>query len=581
MKLVFDIETDGLDATLIHCIVAVDEENNTYTFDPTQIEEGVAFLQQATKLIGHNIIGFDIPVIKKLTGIDLYNKNKVIDTLVLSRLFKPSREGGHSLEKWGYRLGFGKGSYEDWTTFSQEMLDYCITDVKLNKRLLEYLQKEAKGFSSESIELEQEVTHILTEQKSNGFLFDTKEATLLTSKLSRLLKETVEEVHKTFKPKWIDDKLITPKRKKDGNLSKQGLTNQEYSDILEGVRDFKPFMRQHLQEFNLGSRKQIGEYLQDFGWKPNALTPTGQPKVDEGTLKDIVHIPEAKLIADFLLYQKRIAQVQSWIEAVEKDNRVHCSVISTGAITGRMAHRNPNLAQVPNVSSPYGSECRSCWIVEEGNKLVGIDASGLELRMLAHYMNDEGYTNEIINGDIHTANQKLAKLKSRNQAKTFIYALCYGAGNAKLGSIVGGSSRAGKQLREQFFDSNPSFKALTNRVERASGKGYLKGLDGRKIMLRHQHSALNTLLQGGGAIAMKKALVLLYKDIYTCGKEFREGVKIVANIHDEWQIEVPEKNAERVGKIAVLCIERAGKFFNMRCPLTGEYKIGDNWNETH
>ena len=581
MELVFDIETNGLDATLIHCIVAIDEHDCVYTFDNTQIDKGIELLQKADTLIGHNIIGFDIPVIKKLTGVDLYSLDSVMDTLVLSRLFKPSREGGHGLESWGYRLGFHKATAPEWETYSEDMLKYCITDVKLNKKLYEHLKKESAGFSKESINIEHDVTNILTIQKENGFLFDMKEATLLTSKLSRLLQETVDEVHKTFKPKWIDEKQVVPKKKKDGNLSKQGLTNQEYSDILSGVRPFKSFMRKRLQEFNLGSRKQIGEYLQDFGWKPKELTPTGQPKVDEGTLKDITHIYEAKLIADFLLYQKRLAQIHSWLEAVGEDNRVHGSVISTGAITGRMAHRNPNMAQVPSINSPYGSECRSCWIVDKGNKLVGVDASSLELRMLAHYMNDKGYTNEIINGDIHTTNQHLAKLKSRNQAKTFIYALCYGAGNKKLGSIVGGSSRAGKQLREQFFDSNPSFKALTNRVERASSKGYLKGLDGRKIMLRHQHSALNTLLQGGGAIAMKKALVLLCQDIYTCGKEFRKGVKIVANIHDEWQIEVPEQNAERVGKLAVLCIERAGKFFNMRCPLTGEYKIGDNWNETH
>tara|TARA_R100000988_G_C3999796_1_gene168268 strand:+ start:357 stop:2096 length:1740 start_codon:yes stop_codon:yes gene_type:complete len=579
MKLVFDIETDGLDATQIHCIVAVDEHDQVHAFDNTQIDEGISFLQSADKIIGHNIIGFDIPIIKKLKGIDLYHKDKVLDTLVMSRLFKPSREGGHSLESWGYRLGYRKAERPDWGEFTKEMLDYCIVDVHLNKKLFNFLQTtEAQGFSTASIELEHEVTHILTKQQQNGFVFDSKEATLLTSKLSRLLQETVDEVHKTFKPKWVDEKQVFPKQKKDGNLSKQGLTNQEYSDILSGVRPFKPFMRKRLQEFNLGSRKQIGEYLQDFGWKPKELTPTGQPKVDEGTLKDITHIYEAKLIADFLLYQKRIAQIHSWLEAVGEDDRVHGSVVSTGAITGRMAHRNPNMAQVPSINSPYGSECRSCWIVDKGNKLVGVDASSLELRMLAHYMDDTGYTNEIINGDIHTTNQHLAKLKSRNQAKTFIYALCYGAGNKKLGSIIGGSSRAGKQLREQFFDSNPSFKALTNRVERASSKGYLKGLDGRKIVLRHQHSALNTLLQGGGAIVMKKALVFLHEALQLANKT---DVKIVANIHDEWQIEVPEQDADWVGKIAVKCIEEAGEFFNMRCPLTGEYKIGDSWNETH
>ena len=577
MDLVFDIETDGLDASKIHCIVAIDEKDCVHAFDNKQIDEGIKFLQKADKLIGHNIIEFDITVIKKLKGIDLYNINKVVDTLVLSRLFKPSREGGHGLESWGYRLGFHKAKSPEWEDFTDDMLKYCITDVKLNKKLYHFLQTQSAGFSKECIRIEHDITNILGQQRRNGFLFDMKEATMLMSKLGRLLQETVDEVHKTFKPKWVDEKEVIPRKKKNGELSKQGLTNQEYSDIMNGVRPFKPFMRQRLQEFNLGSRKQIGEYLQDFGWKPREFTPTGQPKVDEGTLKDITHIYEAKLIADFLLYQKRIAQIHSWIEAVGTDERVHGAVISTGAITGRMAHRNPNMAQVPSVNSPYGAECRSCWIVDNGNKLVGVDASSLELRMLAHYMDDDEYTNAILHGDIHTTNQQLAKLKSRNQAKTFIYALMYGAGNAKLGSIIGGSSRAGKQLREQFFDSNPSFKALTNRVERASSKGYLKGLDGRKIILRHQHSALNTLLQGGGAIVMKKALILLDNLLKLNAIDY----KFVANIHDEWQIEVKETQADYVGELAVKCIEDAGKFFNMRCPLTGEYKIGDSWNETH
>ena len=336
-------------------------------------------------------------------------------------------------------------------------------------------------------------------------------------------------------------------------------------------------MRKHLQEFNLGSRKQIGEYLIDFGWQPKRFTPTGQPIVDENTLKKITHIKEAKLIADFLLYQKRLAQVKSWVEAVEEDGRVHGSVISTGAITGRMSHRNPNMAQVPGVYSPFGTECRACWTVADGHKLVGIDASGLELRMLAHYMANEEYINEIINGDIHTANQKSAGLESRDKAKTFIYALIYGAGDEKLGSIVQGSRADGKRLRESFLDSQPSFRSLKERVDRAASKGYLKGLDGRKIWLRHKHAALNTLLQGGGAIAMKKALII-FDDMLRLQTI---PAKIVGNIHDEWQVEVPEKQAEHVGALAVRCIEQASKEYNLRCPLTGEYKIGDSWNETH
>jgi DNA polymerase I-like protein with 3'-5' exonuclease and polymerase domains len=400
---------------------------------------------------------------------------------------------------------------------------------------------------------------------------------LLTSELSFKLKETEDKVHETFKPIWIDDKMVTPKLKKDGKLSKQGLTEQEYSDIIDGTLEQKPFMRKTLQEFNLGSRKQIGQRLQELGWKPNKFTPTGQAIVDENTLKKISHIKEAQLIADFLLYQKRLAQVHSWIEAVQKDNRVHGSVICTGAITGRMAHRNPNMAQVPAVYSPYGKECRSCWIVPKGYKLVGIDASGLELRMLAHYMADEEYVNEIINGDIHTANQQFAGLKSRDEAKTFIYALIYGAGDEKIGSIIKGNRNDGKRLRERFLTGLPALRTLKERVDRAAEKGYLKGLDGRKILLRHKHAALNTLLQGGGAIVMKKGLVILEESIRLNTLD----AKFVANIHDEWQIQVLESQADFVGKLGVEAIEKAGQHYNMRCPLTGEYKIGDSWYETH
>jgi len=578
MELVFDIETDGLNPTVIWCLVAVDETGKFYHYYEDTLDEGIALLKNADKIIGHNIIGYDIPVIKKLKSVDLYDSNKVVDTLVLSRLFNPTREGGHSIGKWGYKIGMPKKDSPEWTCFTKEMLSYCERDVAINSKLFNLLKKESIGFSKESIDLEHKVTYLLEEQKRNGFLFDDEKAMMLTSELSFKLKETEDKVHETFKPIWIDDKLITPKLKKDGQLSKQGLTEQEYNDIISGTLVRKPFMRKTLQEFNLGSRKQIGQRLQELGWKPNKFTPTGQAIVDESTLKKITHIKEAQLIADFLLYQKRLAQVHSWIEAVDKkDNRVHGSVICNGAITGRMAHRGPNMAQVPAVYSSYGKECRSCWTVPEGYKLVGIDASGLELRMLAHYMADKEYTDEIINGDIHTTNKEFAGLKSRDEAKTFIYAFIYGAGDEKIGSIIKGSRDAGKRLRERFLVSLPALRTLKERVDRASEKKFLKGLDGRKILIRHKHAALNSLLQGGGAIVMKKALTILNLDLQLNGID----AKIVANIHDEWQIEVKEAQADYVGRAGVQAIIDAGVHYNMRCPLDGEYKIGESWYETH
>ena len=277
------------------------------------------------------------------------------------------------------------------------------------------------------------------------------------------------------------------------------------------------------------------------------------------------------------MVQKRLAQVNSWIKEMSDEGRVHGYVNPNGAVTGRMTHSHPNMAQIPSSNSPYGKECRSCWTVPPKHKLVGIDASGLELRMLAHYMNDEGYTNEILNGDIHTANQKLAGLESRNQAKTFIYALLYGAGDAKLGSVANKGREHGKRLRKSFFDNLPSFKSLTAFVQRQAKGGYVKGLDGRKLTVRSEHAALNTLLQGAGAIVMKQALVFLDDSL----KRAKLRYKFVANVHDEWQIECHEDDADAVGKAGVRAIMEAGESLALACPLDGEYNVGDNWSETH
>ena len=574
-EIVFDIETDGLKPTKLWCIVAKSTTGEIKKFPPNKIEEGIDYLKSADTLVGHNIIGYDIPVIKKLLGVEL--KNKVYDTLVMSRLANPSQENGHSLKNWGYKTGYHKlESPDSFEEYTPEMLKYCSQDVLLNELVYERLKKDTVLFGKESIELEHKVAEIIQQQRENGFAFDEKAAMTLLADLQHRIEEVKEEVRVTFKPKWVDDKLVKPYVKKDGNLSKRGLTDEEYDNCL-WFGNTEPFMRKKLVDFNLGSRKQIGEYLTDFGWKPKRFTPTGQPIVDEGTLKKKKHIPEAQLIAEFLLLQKRIAQISSWIDAVE-GNRIHGAVISNGAITGRMTHRSPNTAQIPSVRQPFGKECRACWTVDEGNVLLGIDASGLELRMLAHYMNDEEFTNEILNGDVHTANQKLAGLKTRDVAKTFIYALMYGAGDARLGNVMNASVKAGKKARELFFENKPAFKKLNDKVKStAKVRGYLKGLDKRVLWIRNEHASLNTLLQSAGAIVMKKALVLLDEYLIERNLEY----KFVANIHDEWQMEVPKDIADEVGRLGVEAIVEAGNFFNLRCPLDGEYKYGRDWSETH
>jgi DNA polymerase-1 len=571
VKLIFDIETDGLNPSIIWVICAIKDDKEVTIEMPTKadIEQ---LLEGVTEVIGHNIIGYDIPAVERLLGVS-FDNIKITDTLVLSRLYNPSLEGGHSLGKWGERLKFPKGDYDDWTALTPEMVGYCQQDCRVTQRLYELLVGKLEEFGSESIDLEHNVQSEIVKQISNGWLLDQRRAFDLLATLQEKKNELEDMVREVFLPLPTFIKVVKPKYKKDGGLSSVGL--KFLGDLWVHVGG--DFSRVDFPEFNLGSRRQIGRYLQYFGWKPDKFTETGQPIVDEKVLENVTDIPEAQLIAEYLLVQKRIAQVQSWVDAVQADGRVHGQVNAIGAVTGRMTHSSPNMAQVPAVYSPYGEDCRSCWIVPEGYKLVGVDASGLELRMLAHYMGDQEYTNEILNGDIHTANQSAAGLATRDEAKTFIYAFLYGAGDAKIGSIVGGSSTVGKRLKDKFLENTPALAELRERVATAAARGYLRSLDGRRLWVRSEHAALNTLLQAAGAVVMKKALVIF--------SEFAEkwdlDYKLLGSIHDEYQIQASVNDAKNVGYLMVESIKAAGKHFNMRCDLNGEYKIGNNWAETH
>jgi DNA polymerase I-like protein with 3'-5' exonuclease and polymerase domains len=432
--------------------------------------------------------------------------------------------------------------------------------------------EELKHFDPQSIELEHKVAVEIEGQRRNGWLLDTRKCHMLLAELKERKMECEDNVHKRFIPRPQAVKTITPKIKADGHLSKVGLQfmGDDY-DMVGG-----PCTRVDFPPFNLGSRKQIGEYLCHFGWSPSKFTETGQPIVDEKILEG-VNIPEAQMIAEYLMLEKRVAMVSSWVEAADGNDRVHGYVNSNGAVTGRMTHSSPNVAQVTANSKPFGTEMRQCWTVGPGNKLVGCDASGLELRMLAHYMNDPEYTDEVVNGDVHTKNMESAGLTSRPQAKTFIYAFLYGAGDAKIGSIVGGTARDGKDLKRQFLANTPALSNLRDRVEGAAGRGWLKGLDGRRVAVRSAYASLNTLLQSAGAIVMKMALV----ECVDMARQWPLDFRLVANVHDEFQTEVRESHADRFGKMAVYSIQRAGEILGLRCPLDAEYKIGTNWSETH
>jgi len=566
------------------CDVFVDIETNVpptkiwgaYTYD-TDSEEYqwhesphtlLPLLRKADQVIGHNLIGFDGPHLNRLWKTKI-GSMLATDTLIMSRLLNPSIEGGHSLDAWGKRLGLKKTDYKRlyWRLLGERkppregvqhfnepnlavLKKYCKRDVELLVKLYAHLTKELDDnkFSHKSIQNEHNTAAIIQGQIQNGFTFDIPKAQSLLATLSGRLADIEGDLQSTFPP------IVTERWSEK--------TGKKLKDKVE--------------VFNPASRKQIAERLVSLGVKFSNTTEKGNVIVDEKVL-DGIDLPEAKLLNEYLMLQKRVSQIKSWFEEVQEDGKIHGRVITNGAITGRMTHQSPNMAQVPSVSSPYGAECRECFKARDGWSLVGIDASGLELRMLAHYMRDEGYTKELLNGDIHTKNQEAAGLPDRAKAKTFIYAYLYGAGDAKIGSIIGGSSSDGKEIKARFLSQTPALARLQSKVAEQASSGWLPGLDGRKVWVRSEHAALNTLLQSAGAIVMKRALFSFWQALML--KKIPFG--FCANVHDEWQIETPPEHAEQVGQLGVNAIKAAGFYFKMRCPLDGEYRVGQTWKDTH
>ena len=554
MKCILDIETNGLldEATNVHCIVAYDiDGKKPYVFKGDECRARFPnFARNVSQFIMHNGLSFDAPMLNKLCGTKIKD-NSILDTLILSQLFNPMRDGGHSLESWGERFEFPKGSIENFDYYTEDMLEYCKQDVNITYKLYNYLKEEGSKFSKRSIDLEHRIRKIINDQENFGFYLDIPYATTFMASLQDRSQNIYNQLQEVFPP------IVTT-----GRVHKR--SGKPLKDIIE--------------PFNPASRKQIGERLMELGWEPTKKTDKGNVIVDEDVLSKI-DMDEAKLISEYLLLQKRHTQIASWVEAVKTDGRVHGRVLTLRTVTGRMAHTSPNMAQVPAVYSPFGKECRSCWTVQnpETHSLVGTDASGLELRGLAHFMDDQNFVNEILNGDVHTANQKMAGLQNRDQAKTFIYALMYGAGAAKIGLIVGGDSKTGENLISKFMSNMPKFNLLKKKLTEASESGMIRGLDGRLLHIRSPHASLNTLIQGSGAVICKQWLVQMIDKIQESGVD----AKLVASVHDEYQFEVANADTEKFGGITNTAIKEVQDIYDLKCPLDSEFKIGKNWAETH
>ena len=540
--LVLDIETNLAHATIWCCGCHYDNYTSIYT-DAKHVQ---ALIDKSDVVVGHNIIGFDGPVLSRVWGVKI-PLSKVRDTLVMSRLWNPSLEGGHSLRAWGERLGDFKDDFTDFDGgYTDEMADYCMQDVNVTVKLYDKLSRELECYGH-SVDLEHQIAHIMKKQEDNGFKLDEKEAISLLAKLKDRMAYITDHLQNIFPPiveeRWSEK---TGKRLKDG-----------------------------VAIFNVGSRKQIAERLQERGVVFTKTTEKGTIIVDEGTLKAI-DLPEAQLIAEYLMIQKRVGLLDSWIDNVKDDGRVHGRVITNGAVTGRMTHQKPNMGQIPNVNSEYGAECRALWRVTDGNVLVGTDLSGIELRCLAHYMQDPDWQEELLNGDIHQKNANAAGI-DRPTAKTMVYALLYGCGIGKLSTILDTSKRQAQRTLSNFYSNTPKLKQLMEKVQTVASKGYVPGLDGRRILVRSEHAALNTLLQGCGAIIAKQWCVEAHQTF----KTRKLPVKQVAFVHDEIQIETEERYGEEVAAIMVDSARKAGITLGFRCPVDAEAKIGKTWFDTH
>ena len=613
MRAIFDIEANGLyyEVKEIHCISIKVDDGATKVYTSKNIEgsdgtlqQGLAILSEADVIIGHNIINYDIPAIEKI--FPKWTYKACLDTLLMSRLAYPNMlmadanrksippkfKGGHGLKAWGYRLRKLKGEYEEqWDILTPEMVEYCRQDSEVTYALFEKL--ESRKIPDEAIRLEHEFAQIINRQEKYGVWFDIEKAQKLHVELLQEVDEAETELLKVFTPlkTWMPKTYPKTATKKDGQKS-QVLINQENLGYhFNEAGEWGCYVDIH---YNPSSRQHTARWLKEvYNWKPTEFTEHNTPIVNEKVLEQL-DFKEGKILAHYFNVTKLIGQLaegkNAWMKMVKDDQRIHGSVNTLGAVSRRCTHSKPNLAQVPSERAYKGHEARELFSAPKGRVLVGCDADGLELRTLSHYMAkyDGGMYSKVVdsgskeNGtDVHTVNQKNAGLPSRDMAKTLIYAVLYGAGNDKVGNIINGSEVEGRKLKERFFKGTPAIKTLIDQVASVYKKTKtLKALDGNPYYIRSSHGAINTLLQGAGALVMKYYLIFLDRNLkakYKSGEQY----EFVLNVHDEVQIECDEDIAKDVAAIAETSFDDVTNHLKFRIPIRGTAAIGKSWAETH
>jgi DNA polymerase I len=597
---VFDLETNGLydEVTTIHCLVLHDlNRDQTFTYGPDSIAAGLEHLATADVLIGQNILFFDIPVIRKLYPFYTFAAARIIDTLITTRLIWPKEKlydmdteqytqvppklrGSASLKAWGYRLSDYKISFKDFKEYSEEMLAYCIQDVNVTTQLFKHTQKQT--CSEAALKLEHDFALAIEKQIRSGFPFDVDACLDLVDDL-RTKQATLEaSLKELFPPKKIET-VFVPK------------VNNAGRGYVKG----QPFTKVMHEEFNPGSRQQIVDRLQTkYGWVPEKSTEKGNPILDDDVLSALPY-PEAKPLAEYMLIKKRLGQIadgnNAWLKLVNDETGcMHGDVVTNGCITGRCAHRNPNMGQVPAGYSEYGKECRGLFHAPDGWTLIGVDAKALELRCLAGYLAhwDGGEYARVVTDesiDIHTYNQEMFGVATRDIAKRLLYGLLYGCGALKAGTIIDPNEKDELVLRKlgstamnSFMQGIPALKALKDRIAHNIAKReYLIGLDGRPLFCRSDFKGLNVLLQSSGALIMKQVVIELHNKMYDLGYIYGHNWQQHAMIHDEVQVSCPPAMVDTLTSVALEAFPASQQFFDFQCPIHGDAHVGYCWSDTH
>lgn len=597
--LIFDLESDGLYdvVSVIHCIVIHDiGANQTFTYGPDCIAAALDHLATADVLIGHNIIFYDLPVLQKLHS--FVRKSWIVDTLICTRLIWPKEvlydldteqypqvpeknRGSASLKAWGWRLANHKIEFKDFSEYSQEMLDYCVQDVVVTLSLWQFIVKQ--NYPQAAFKLEHDFAVAINKQIRAGIPFDVDASLDLVDGLRTKQKELEVHLKEIFPPIKHETTFIP----KVNNAAKGYVKGQD-------------FIKVRWEEFNPGSREQIVQRLQaKYGWTPETTTEKGNPILNDDILAALPY-PEAIQLSEYMLVKKRLGQIadgrNAWLKLVNNDTgRMHGDLVTNGCITGRCAHRNPNMGQVPASYSPYGHECRSLFHAPQGWDLIGIDAKALELRCLAGYLalwDDGEYASMVINPevDIHSYNQEQFGVATRDISKRLLYGLLYGCGAIKAGTIINAEEKdpevlatLGRNAIDGFMRGVPALKKLKQKIEETIGtRGYLIGLDGRTLHCRSAFKGLNVLLQSSGAIIMKQVVINIHNNIeqnlaLPHGQEWEQMLMV----HDEVQVACKPEHTEHIREQALQAFPQAGKFFGFKCTIEGDSRVGKTWADTH